>query len=347
MSNFRTMVVSLMMFSSKISADDVQGDVILGFHKKVQAFVFFSITDVDRYRRALRSVIGPQITSTADVRRANSLITSLKAHGPVGLLKPFTSTSIAFTARGLLKLGIKSSELPGEGAFLKGQAQDAVHHLGDPVHDDGRLSTWKQEWLEHAMDGVCLITAPDKIQLQLQLDFFKILLMGSSKILFERTGSVRPGSESGKEHFGYAVSFFEKLFDIERQKNQGGRKGCRSFRRTDNVNRCYHCYHQDGITNPKISGFNSTETDEQHGVVDASTIITGLDDGDPKWTKNGSFLVFRELEQLVPEFNQFVHSMAAQEPGRKASAAQVGARIVGRWKSGPRFLLLESTFFLV
>ncbi|KAG0147539.1 hypothetical protein CROQUDRAFT_655914 [Cronartium quercuum f. sp. fusiforme G11] len=279
---------------TKVDADDVQGDVIIGFHKKVQAFVFFSIVDINRYRKALRAVIAPQITSTAEVRAANSLIISLKAHAPPGLLKPFTSTSIAFTARGLVKLGIAPSDLPGEEAFLAGQADDALHHLGDPVDANGQLATWKDEWKGHKIDGVCSVTAPDNAQLQIQLNFFKSILGGSTKILFERIGSVRPGSEAGKEHFGYA----------------------------------------DGITNPKVQGFNAQEHDAQHGIVDASTIITGHSDGDPAWTKNGSFLVFRELQQLVPEFNQFVKSIAAKAPEGKVSPDEIGARIVGRWKSG-------------
>ena len=51
----------------------------------------------------------------------------------------------------------------------------------------------------------------------------------------------------------------------------------------------------------------------------------------PNWMKNGTFMVFRRLNQLVPEFNKFVND-SAQARGMDADI--LGARMVGRWKSG-------------
>jgi deferrochelatase/peroxidase EfeB len=45
--------------------------------------------------------------------------------------------------------------------------------------------------------------------------------------------------------------------------------------------------------------------------------------------KDGSFLAFRQLKQLVPEFNNFL----AANPVN-GSSELTGARMVGRWKSG-------------
>ena len=49
------------------------------------------------------------------------------------------------------------------------------------------------------------------------------------------------------------------------------------------------------------------------------------------WLRNGSYMVFRRLEQKVPEFRRFVADRAARlgmEP------ELLGARLFGRWKSG-------------
>jgi len=49
------------------------------------------------------------------------------------------------------------------------------------------------------------------------------------------------------------------------------------------------------------------------------------------WLRNGSYMAFRRLEQKVPEFRKFVAERAARlgmEP------ELLGARMVGRWKSG-------------
>jgi deferrochelatase/peroxidase EfeB len=49
------------------------------------------------------------------------------------------------------------------------------------------------------------------------------------------------------------------------------------------------------------------------------------------WMKNGLFMVFRRLEQKVPEFRKFV---AAQAARLGMDAELLAARMVGRWKSG-------------
>lgn len=55
----------------------------------------------------------------------------------------------------------------------------------------------------------------------------------------------------------------------------------------------------------------------------------------PSWAKDGSLLVFRQLQQLVPEFNSFLSNNAIQGPGLSAQqgADLLGARMVGRWQS--------------
>ncbi len=49
------------------------------------------------------------------------------------------------------------------------------------------------------------------------------------------------------------------------------------------------------------------------------------------WAKNGSYMVFRRLEQRVPEFRRFVAARAAQ---LGIYPELLAARMVGRWRSG-------------
>lgn len=51
---------------------------------------------------------------------------------------------------------------------------------------------------------------------------------------------------------------------------------------------------------------------------------------------DGSFLVFRFLFQLVPEFDKFLKENPVKVPGLSPEEGSelMGARLVGRWKSG-------------
>jgi len=57
----------------------------------------------------------------------------------------------------------------------------------------------------------------------------------------------------------------------------------------------------------------------------------GKKDGGLSWMKNGSFMVFRRLEQLVPEFHTTAQEKAA---GVGMPPGQLEARMVGRWPQG-------------
>ena len=56
----------------------------------------------------------------------------------------------------------------------------------------------------------------------------------------------------------------------------------------------------------------------------------------PPWAKNGSFLAYRQLSQLVPEFDKFLHDNPIVLSGltREEGSELAGARLFGRWKSG-------------
>jgi Dyp-type peroxidase family len=93
----------------------------------------------------------------------------------------------------------------------------------------------------------------------------------------------------------------------------------------------------DGIAQPGIAQFQTLLPGQQ--VVDPGVILVG-EQGDPvprpTWAKDGSFLAFRQLQQLVPEFDGFVTANAPPVANltTQESIDLLGARMVGRWKSG-------------
>jgi deferrochelatase/peroxidase EfeB len=92
-----------------------------------------------------------------------------------------------------------------------------------------------------------------------------------------------------------------------------------------------------------------------HGAVDGSRATGG--DGDPiatgelllgyrneagivvgpTWMKNGTFLVFRQLEQLVGTFWKYMHDHCGPK-----SPDHLAAKLVGRWRSGAPLALCPS-----
>ncbi|KAJ5945486.1 hypothetical protein N7516_005654 [Penicillium verrucosum] len=59
--------------------------------------------------------------------------------------------------------------------------------------------------------------------------------------------------------------------------------------------------------------------------------------GQPAWAKDGSFLVFRDLQQLVPEFDEFMEENAKNAPfaqDHDKPAEKLAAYLMGRWKNG-------------
>ena len=106
---------------------------------------------------------------------------------------------------------------------------------------------------------------------------------------------------------------------------------------------------QDGISTPRLQGFNEKNADGQD-VISAGQIVTGHSDvikaQPPAYGRDGSFLVIRDLRQLVPECTlhylqtymelkyRSVHAQSEANATDKISAEKIRARMIGRWPSG-------------
>lgn len=92
----------------------------------------------------------------------------------------------------------------------------------------------------------------------------------------------------------------------------------------------------DGISQPAVEGVDTKPNPGQETVPQGIILLGRDQDSDtrPPWALDGSFLSFRYLSQLVPEFNAFLKKNPV--PGMPADEGSefTGARMVGRWKSG-------------
>ncbi|KAK7015876.1 dye-decolorizing heme-containing peroxidase [Paramarasmius palmivorus] len=165
---------------------------------------------------------------------------------------------------------------------------------------DASTDSWVQGFTDKSVHGVFLIASDTLANVNDGLANIQSILGNSITEIHRLQGAARPGNEEGHEHFGY----------------------------------------MDGISQPHVQGFEDGPRPGQT-TIQAGIILTGeagddLLDSRPAWTKGGSFLAFRQLQQRVPEFDKFVSDNALSVPGLSAqeNTDLFGARMVGRWKSG-------------
>ncbi|KAG1723119.1 uncharacterized protein EDB91DRAFT_1255759 [Suillus paluster] len=223
---------------------------------------------------------------------------------------------IAFSRAGLNVLGL--TDKTGDDRFDVYCMRDNKEYLGDGMQWDSIFDKPNFDPVNGtanvdagALHGVITIAGSDQSVCKAGtqesiLHFLSSIEYIKNNILH---GRARPGKFKGHEHFGY----------------------------------------KDGISQPAIRNLIAPLPGQIQ--VDAGVIIAGYK-GDPAlrkrpaWVKDGSFMAFRKLEQLVPEFNQylakngprwkeFVPKVHAQPPlSSDEGAALWGARMVGRWPSG-------------
>ncbi|KAM0797506.1 peroxidase TAP [Usnea florida] len=287
-----------------LDLNNVQGDILAGLPKKTQTYFFFLIDDsrVHEFRTQLSHLI-PLITTTAEVLGHQKTISQCKGvaaqHGvPAPLLK-ISGVNLVFSHKGLSKMGIDDSTI-NDPAFTKGMLADALD-LGDPpTTADPKNPDWVPAF-KHGVDGMVLVSGECHATVAEKLaEIEKIFFVGTPSATIHEAlrivGDVRPGNEKGHEHFGF----------------------------------------KDGISQPAIQGVDPTNNPGQEFVPPGVTILGREGDGitRPGWAVDGSFLAFRYLFQLVPEFNTFLKKNPIVGPAPDLGSELLGARLVGRWKSG-------------
>ncbi|KAL0954306.1 hypothetical protein HGRIS_003305 [Hohenbuehelia grisea] len=286
-----------------LDLNNIQGDILAGLPKKTETYFFFQVSDVNRFRGQFAKFV-PSVTTTAQVVAGRQAIQEHKSQNKEGLI-PMAAVAVAFSNAGLIKLGI-TDDL-NDAAFTEGQLKGA-ENLGDPGKTTNGVFSpdWEPEFKKE-IHGVIYVAGDSILSVDKKLIEIKLLfgvgLPGHS--ITEITsirGDVRPGKEnSAHEHFGFL----------------------------------------DGISNPAVEGFDKTTFPGQDAIAPGFMLLGHETNNSskpqpPSWAVDGSFLTFRYLFQLVPEFDDFLEQNPIILPGlsRKEGSELLGARLVGRWKSG-------------
>ncbi|KAF9696390.1 hypothetical protein EKO04_005607 [Ascochyta lentis] len=289
----------------------IQGDILLnGFPKKAEIFCFFTIRAAQGFCQNIQKVANSNIASGKDIKDLREQISKLDQGKIINVAK----TNIAFTSRGLAKLANVSTSLQqgisglesSAPSFVGGMQKDSERTaLGDPIFNNWNLN----QNGGGSIDGVLIVAGSSTPTVETELkNVLRLLNAGGEVVaeLFREVGFERK-SQPGHEHFGF----------------------------------------NDGISHPEVFGINDSpsltfklddvvQPNDKSNFVDPGVIVVGRhgDESNPKpqWMTDGSFLVFRKLEQHVGKWNDFVVNKW-QEAGSRGPD-QFGAQLMGRWQSG-------------
>ncbi|TVY42788.1 Peroxidase [Lachnellula subtilissima] len=321
-----------MAMTSVIRKTNIQGDIWPGLPKRFQTFLFFRIRKPDQFKTQLKAFV-PEITTAETASAWKDAKKREKKLHPKDLMPgnvvPSTGINISFSAAGLAALGkftfeeaavkkdkklsaiFRERQLRG-GLFSIGMHQDLVYEGWDDPRDLREAYKPFGEKKERLIDGVILVTSNverdmvEKVN-RVKEHFLKesdvdpdtYILSNDPVVEFPlvRIGTTRP---DGKEHFGF----------------------------------------KDGISQPNIEGLDDTPKGREPKAVKPGMIFSGYEGdemGQPDWATDGSFMVIRDLQQLVPEFDKFMEDNAHRAPFAADSPnpkEKLAAYIMGRWKNG-------------
>ena len=285
-----------------IDENDIQGDVLVGLQKAAEIFVFFAIKNPASFKHDLKTVV-PMIATTALTRKYEIAAAAMKDHRPfvAADLKPVLKINVAFTARGISKLGL--SHAGADPSFVAGMEAGAAQ-LGDDLGD------WANIYRGQQIDGVFMVASWNSDIDDAETDALNAVsgLLGEfqsgAMIEIGREVGTLNRAKPGHEMFGFA----------------------------------------DGVSQPAVEGLHRPVADRDQSLPGQDIValgdfilgpydreIPGQANPPQPWMKNGSYLVFRRLQQDVAGFNHYTQNNFA---GSADNADAFAAKIVGRWKNG-------------
>jgi Dyp-type peroxidase family len=305
------------MAATRLSEDvlgDIQGFVTSGYgHLSHAAYLFLRFEDAAAAQRWLDG-IAPVVSS------ARSWPT-----GPNGeKVKPAAAVNIAFTADGLAALGLPSDVLctfPVE--FQEGITRDPRSRiLGDT--EESAPSEWELGGTQQPpVHALLMVHAVNAAELDSVCRAQRDLIANTTDNVIELPGSMQTGyrPDGDYEHFGF----------------------------------------HDGVAQPSIAGIstegvptgefilgylnhygNMPPTPVVPAAIDSGAILPAF--GNPYHASaglrdlglNGSYVVYRKLQQDVASFWQFTKREAVRSTGKEDAQYMVwlASRLVGRWPSG-------------
>lgn len=317
------------MKTRPLALENIQGNILGGFNKDFQTFVFLKFKSQAAGRSWLQELgdadnaFGVAVSSSRHVLKFNARFRAIKAEGrqPERFIES-AWTNLAISFSGLRALGVKASDLNAfPQAFQQGMAARS-HALGDTGPSDP--AHWLSPLGSPDVHALLVVAADSEARLALRLGNIRATPAFAagvvSLLVVEGRTRMDIPHQAGHEHFGF--------------KDGISQPGIRGVTPSD-----------DPISNPDqghpgqdllwpgefVLGYPTQKPVAKPGVDGPNPDPGPVSQSGPAWTVDGSYLVFRRLAQDVPAFRNQVTSLAA---AHGLHPDLMGAKLVGRYKSG-------------
>ncbi len=185
-------------------SEEIQGNILAGFLKDHQTFLFLQFTDAARARMYIAELT-PRIATTKQVATFNAQFSNARRQrggdDPANLKSVWIN--IGLTHHGLTTLAPNfASDLQAFGAFRAGPVARASD-LGDSdLSDPSRWVVGRTD--QPPVAAIVTVAADEESDLLLELDRQRSLATKHGlAIVFEQRGDTLPDERAGHEHFGF------------------------------------------------------------------------------------------------------------------------------------------------
>jgi Dyp-type peroxidase family len=321
---------------TRLDIKDMQGLIVRGYDELTAAcFLLVKITDAVLAKKYIRYLLAENFLTPADKNAINASLRLILETPDGGEAKPVMAMHIAFTSSGLRKLNIPEEVMQTfSREFREGMSysytvnemkvEERPMLLGDVK--DNHPDNWKWGNDKNPVHGIVMFYALSTAELnEFVAKYFtdvadKGFELVSRQDTYEYSTETRTNS---KEHFGF----------------------------------------RDGISQPIVEGLKKAKTAPKESVIKAGEFILGYENeygsftpspvvdasADPKnilpphpvqsnkkdLGKNGTYLVYRQLNQLVGRFWKYLYDNSKEKAGTREDAAiKLGSKLVGRWPGG-------------
>ncbi|QEL13650.1 Dyp-type peroxidase [Limnoglobus roseus] len=310
---------------------DIQGNVIGGFNKDHQTFLFLNFTDTVK-ARAWVGGIATEVASAAEVAQFDTLFkrVNLRRGGELGVVKA-TWMNLGFSFKGLEALGVTAADLGRfPDAFRAGMAaRKAI--IGDVGANDP--ANWVGPLGKPDVHAILIVAADSQEDLgeHVLRYLHNIGVNGGVRLLYLQDGAVRE-DEPGHEHFGFRDGVSQPAIRVLDEHRPGMVAPSEPIQANPGQDRLHGGEFVLGyptqIPQDKSCPNETLAPNPDPGPISPKR---GGDEDAPDWAVNGSYLVFRRLAQNVGGFRDHVAALAAAQG---LSSEVMGAKLVGRYKSG-------------